>query len=786
MLLACSVLALGVLASLAGALTWRSSVREQQRQAFQSTATDISARLQTLVRADADFAGTLRTVLSLNPDLRASDFSRWFNRLEGHQRQVGALGTLIVSAVPASQLTSFERRRNRDHAFRTLVGGHVAPVVAERRSRYCLLSAGGVNTPYSPAATVLLQGDWCDPRSPIGSYPTYGTMQADVTASITDSARTVVYPVRAGTSSFFIDAPFYRSGVSLSSVAARRAAVLGWVLSSFDVNALIRSAVGGHRELHVALYHENSGRPRDLIGNGGAAKGARLFSRTETRQFDGTWIVKVSGSGVSTGLSAQAQALLILLGGGTVSVLLTVLLLTLTRSRRRALGMVQEKTGELRHQALHDSLTGLANRVLVLDRAEQMLARARRDQHPVAALYIDIDGFKDVNDTYGHAAGDELLQIVASRLRSVVRESDTAARLGGDEFVVLVEGSTLDAGPDLIAERVLAVLCQPYDLSTAVGRRLTLTVSIGIAFGLRETVDELLRDADLALYEAKAAGRNRYRLFESAMQTAVQDRLAIQMDLAVALEQGQFFLQYQPTFDLRTERMVGVEALIRWRHPTRGIISPDQFIPRAEESGMVVPIGLWVLQEACEKAAGWHRAGHRIRVAVNVSGRQLDSDQLIEDVRRVLGASGLEARYLTLEVTETALMQDPEATARRLRALKKLGLLIAIDDFGTGYSSLAYLRRFPVDSLKIDRSFITDIAASKQSTALVNTLVQLGNTLHIETLAEGIEDEAQLRTLQREHCDQGQGFLFSRPLDLEDFESFLEAVDADAPLVTSG
>jgi diguanylate cyclase (GGDEF)-like protein len=502
------------------------------------------------------------------------------------------------------------------------------------------------------------------------------------------------------------------------------------------------------------------------------------FTQTTKLQIDGTWIVKVAGADLVGGLSADTQGLLVLLGGALVSFLLFVLVLVLTRSRERALGIVEEQTGELRHQALHDALTGLPNRVLALDRAEQMLARARRQHLPVAALYVDVDGFKQVNDTFGHAAGDDLLKLVATRLRGVVRESDTAARLSGDEFVVLVEGSALDAGAELVAERLLDVLRQPYDVNGKIGRQLSLTASIGVASGLRGNATELLRDADVALYEAKTAGSNCYVMFESGMQTAAEDRLTFEMDLGEALEDKQLFLLYQPTFDLQSENVIGVEALIRWHHPTRGVIPPIDFIPVAEGTGLIVPIGRWVLDEACRQASAWRERGHRIGMSVNVSGRQLDDDELIEDVRGALERSGLEPEALTLEITETTLMRDAEATALRLRELKELGVRIAIDDFGTGYSSLAYLRQFPVDALKIDRSFIGGIAGSKEAAALIRTLVQLGKALQIETLAEGIEDQVQLETLQREHCDHGQGFLFSRPLDVGAVEAFLQASDS--------
>ena len=462
-----------------------------------------------------------------------------------------------------------------------------------------------------------------------------------------------------------------------------------------------------------------------------------------------------------------------------VTLLLTLLILTLSRSRERALAMVAEKTGQLRHQALHDALTGLPNRVLAIDRADQMLARARRADQPIAVLYIDVDGFKHINDTFGHAVGDTFLKAVAARLETIVRAGDTAARLAGDEFIVLLEASTLDAGPELVAERVLDVLREPYDLTDEIGRELSVTASIGVAFGQHETAEELLADADVALYAAKEAGRNQHVTYESGMQTAAQDRIMLEMDLADAIAAEELFLVYQPTFDLKSERTTGVEALLRWRHAERGVIGPDLFIPIAERSGLILSIGRWVLHTACLQAAAWRAQGHELSISVNVSGRQLDHDELIDDVRSALLESGLEPGVLTVEITETALMKDPDATARRLTAIKELGVRVAVDDFGTGYSSLAYLRQFPVDTLKIDRAFVQGIASSKESAALIQTLIDLGKSLNLETLGEGIEDLAQLEHLQRAHCDSGQGFLFARPLEATALTAFLASHPAD-------
>jgi diguanylate cyclase (GGDEF)-like protein len=775
-LIVCAILVVGLGLSLGGALLWRSSVRSRERQQFQTNATDVSETADTLLRRDADLVTTLRGVLTMQPNMSATRFDEWFAELQGKQRQVGGLGTTIVEVVPARELAAFQARRAADPAFRKFVGGTIVPVAPSGRTVYCLLSAGGTVTPYTKEVGELVQGDWCNPATPIGGFQDGGILQASLLQSITYSGQFLVYPVAVqGVSTLFIEAAFYTRGAPLSTAGERREALAGWVGSSFEITTLIQQALGDHRGLSLALYHRNPGQPEKLIGKAGAVAPAGAFSHEITMQIDGMWRAVVRGSTITGGLSPNLQGLVLFAVGATISLLLGALVLVLTRSREHALGMVEETTGQLRHQALHDGLTGLPNRVLALDRAEQMLARARRQHLPVAALYLDIDSFKQVNDTFGHAVGDALLRMVASRLESVIRDGDTAARLGGDEFVILLDGSTLDIDPKMVAERLLNVLRQPYDLNDEIGRDLTVTASIGIAIGERASADDLLRDADLALYEAKAVGKNSYVLFEACMQTAATERLALELDLAKALERNELYLLYQPTFDLSSERIVGVEALIRWRHPTRGVVSPEEFIPIAEESGLVVPIGRWVLAEASRQAAIWRRCGHTIGVAVNVSARQLDDDSLIEDVRLTLYDSGLDPGALTLEVTETTLMRDTEATARRLAQLKQLGVLIAIDDFGTGYSSLAYLRQFPADVLKIDRSFVSGIATSNESAALIHTLVQLGKALHIETLAEGIEDHAQLEALQREHCDHGQGFLFSRPLELDALEQFLDA-----------
>jgi diguanylate cyclase (GGDEF)-like protein len=448
--------------------------------------------------------------------------------------------------------------------------------------------------------------------------------------------------------------------------------------------------------------------------------------------------------------------------------------------RRKTDEELARREEELSFLATHDPLTGLPNRTLIIDRVEQMLARSARNQTPVAALFIDLDNFKSINDTLGHGAGDELLRAVTARLDGVIRDVDALGRLGGDEFVVISEALTLEVGPELIAERLLEALERPFQLGVEQETRVTVTASIGIAAGAHTSAEELLREADIAMYRAKWDGKHRYVVFEDGMQHAVQHRMELEMDLREALEKDEFFLAYQPTIDLSDLSPTGLEALIRWKHPTRGVVQPDDFIPLLEETGLIVEVGKWVLEEACRQGSVWREAGYPIGMAVNVSGRQLDTDQLIGDIEGALSESGLEPAALTIEITETTLMRNAEETARRLKQIKALGVRIAIDDFGTGYSSLAHLQKFPVDALKIDRSFVSQLQHNQEGETLIHTLVQLGKALSIETFAEGIEDQQELSLLQDEDCDKGQGFLFARPLDVDATEEFLQTWAAKA------
>jgi diguanylate cyclase len=422
-------------------------------------------------------------------------------------------------------------------------------------------------------------------------------------------------------------------------------------------------------------------------------------------------------------------------------------------------------------QGLRDPLTGLANRTLLLETTARMLARR---SGPTSVLFLDLDDFKDVNDSRGHAVGDQLLTTVSQRIEGCVRSVDQVARLGGDEFAIVVAGSARTAAE--VGDRVLAALADPVVVD---GRAIHVRVSIGVADSTSagdRSAGTLLRNADLAMYLAKSSGKNRVVVYAEGMERAAQSKAELITDLDSAVAEGQLAVHYQPTVELSGGATTGYEALLRWQHPTRGLVPPMEFIPLAEESGAIVEIGRWVLTEATDQAARWSReTGRPIDIAVNLSPRQLLDDDVVSTVRAALADSGLPAGQLTLEVTEGVLIDDVEAVVDVLRALRGLGVRIAIDDFGTGYSSLSYLRRLPADVVKIDRSFVQDLGSGGRSTTLVASIIELARSLELEVVAEGVETEEQRRFLEQQQCPLIQGFLLARPMPVADVEPLLAA-----------
>jgi len=474
------------------------------------------------------------------------------------------------------------------------------------------------------------------------------------------------------------------------------------------------------------------------------------------------------------------DGLLVAIGAVTVSLVLVRQLLTVVENSRLARRLqstvitLRERESELAHQASHDPLTELANRVLFADRVDHALARRERGGGTVALMVCDLDDFKAVNDTLGHLAGDEVLREVARRLRSCTRKSDTIARLGGDEFGVLLED--IDEADSAVetAARISKALRPALSIA---GQRVFTTISIGIAFASEtcDATEQLLRAADVALYQAKDAGKDRFKVFDAQMLTDVFSRIALKADLAVLAEHPeQLELHYQPIVDIRTGRITAVEALVRWQHPKRGLLYPDSFIQSAEETGTITAIGAAVLDRACAQIEQWRERGIVCpSVSVNLSARQLHEPDLVAMVTRSLATHGMTPDQLTLEITESVMLFEAERAIERLQELKAMGAEIAVDDFGTGYSSLEYLRRLPVDWLKIDRTFTRELGNDSNTVVLVDLMNQLAHAVGLRTVVEGIETEEQMATVRMLSCDQAQGYLIARPAPASEIEALI-------------
>ncbi|MDP9146031.1 MAG: EAL domain-containing protein [Acidobacteriota bacterium] len=433
----------------------------------------------------------------------------------------------------------------------------------------------------------------------------------------------------------------------------------------------------------------------------------------------------------------------------------------------RALG------AEMSHLAQHDTLTNLPNRTLLKDRLSQAIITAHRNDTKVAVLFLDLDGFKQINDSLGHAIGDKLLQSVAKRLLACVRTSDTVSRQGGDEFVILLSEVAHAGDAGLKAGKIINALLSPHEIGA---HSLHVKASIGVSTYPADGMDAdiLIKNADLAMYRAKEEGRNNYQFFEQDMNVRAVERHSVEANLRTALERNEFVLHYQPKIDLKTGEITGGEALVRWLHPERGLVGPQEFVPVAEDCGLMLPIGRWVLREACRQARAWQDAGlPPIELSVNISSVEFRSQNFVDGVRSVLNESELNPRYLELELTESALMQHAEFTVPVLQKLKAIGLRLAIDDFGTGYSSLSYLRQFPIDTLKVDQSFVHEINADTDEATIISAVINMGGSLNRRVIAEGVETTEQLSFLRAHGCDEGQGFYFSRPLPATKFAELL-------------
>jgi len=725
---AAAIFVAGLLLSVFGTHVMARTATERSRRSFETTGEQIASKLKVAVRREEDLLAGASAVVMTKPGLTSVDMNRWVSLAQVQKRYPELQFMGLVVPIARDQLAAFSALAT------TGVPGPNGPdavLPPGDRPLYCLVQATMVKT-----SAALAASDYC--AGPAGAGP----------LSIRDSGLGSYLPFTVGKDTWFlVQQPVYRAGAPLTTVAERRAAFIGWFATGVDIGRVLGESLHGYRDLSVTLEYRSQG-SHVTFRSGPVSK------HTDTYAIDlgNGWTTSVRRPAVPTGILADRQALALLAGGVALTAVLAGLMMLQGTGRARA-----------EFQARHDGLSGLANRALVGDRADQLVARGQRNGTPGAALYVDIDGFKNVNDSLGHETGDRLLAAVSARLTSAVREADTIGRVGGDEFVILLDGSSLDAVPELVAQRLLDALREPFDVGGA--RSIRVSASIGVAVGDRPTGDELIDDADVAMYAAKHAGKDRLVVFHPGMRSALHGGIELEFDLRTALEKDQFRVVYQPVYDLEALTLVGVEALLRWDHPWLGTVGPDAFIPILEKTGQIVAVGAWVLDEACRQMAAWHRIGSRISVAVNVSGRQLDNDDIVERVRSALLGSGLDASYLAIELTESSLMRSLDRAVASLRSIRELGARVSIDDFGTGYSSLAYLQQLPADTVKIDRTFISGREATAESRALVHTIVKLARNLGLKTLAEGVETSEQADQLRAEGVDEAQGFFFARPLD---------------------
>ncbi len=744
MIVAALVILVGTAGSLLGSGALARGDRRQAQQNATNSATEISSALMRNIQHEQDLVDLVGAFVNGDPRFSQADFLAWTSAAQilGRYPELERIG--VIMYVPAGDLAHFESVQTMVPAAPSGGGGAYQVDPSGSRPYYCLSSMALIRK----GQVVPPSGyDFCT-----------GSIGAGLIGAASEGVSSYIPQRTQDGTELALGTPIYRTGSTPPTPAGRLGALEGWTGAEIRPDVILTSALSGHPGTSVA-FHYGHGATGATFASGPRAKRAVAT----TFHFTNGWTVQVFTPAAGVGTSSTAISVLV--GGILISMLAGLVIYLLGAGRSWALLLVRERTDEIKHQAFHDSLTGLPNRALVIDRIDQMVLRSRRDHTSVAVLFLDLDDFKLINDTLGHPVGDRLLIAVGARLSGILRGNDSVGRLGGDEFVVLVENRSGQPDAEVVAHRILGALDAPFEIAGSQSP-LTVTASIGIAQGDGGGAEALLQKADIALYAAKAAGKKRCLVFSPSMQMDLDDHRRLAIDLKGALEADQFFLVYQPTVSLSTGAVTGVEALLRWRHPRRGVVPPDQFIPMLESSGLIVPVGRWVLDMACRQSVLWCRPGRQFTVAVNLSAVQLENDQIVDHVRSAMSERDFDPALLTLELTESALMRDPESTGSVLTRLKSLGVRLAIDDFGTGYSSLAYLRQFPIDILKIDQSFIGAMGESEESMAIVHTLVQLGKLLGLETIAEGVETPDQLYRLTDELVDTGQGFLFAGPMDV--------------------
>jgi diguanylate cyclase (GGDEF)-like protein len=750
--------AAGTVASILGARSVSHSDTTKARQASKQTSADIASTLKLAIQHEEDFAIGASTFFAGNPKATPAEFEAWARYGDGFHRYPELAKLSLVTLVRASDLPAFEAKlsgrplKSATLTHRTIKGVRVlvstppAPtlhvVPAGKRPVYCFALAA---LPKSSARYTPAGLDLC--------AVTPGLLASR------DSAHDLYSSIAAGhTPAVGIARPVYKGGVPPSGFTPRRNAFVGWLREVLLPTVVLQQALQGHPEGAVRLRHRTGS--SSAVFTGGSAKPG---AENTTANLHGGWTARTFGGPVDAGVLADWHAVVLLIAGILLSLMLAVLVVVLGAGRPRSAALAP-KARAVPHEDLYDPLTGLPNRALMMDRAQRMLARASRESGLLAgALFIDIDWFENVNEKLGQAAGDELLTTVAERLETVIRAGDTVGRLGGDDFVILVEAAARGARLDSLARRVIEALHKPVTIE-GFGPSIFLTASIGVAFGRYETPDELLRDARLALDASKAAGKDRYTLFNANMRSVIEGRGVLEVELNAALQSKQLFLLYDPIHELASQKVVGLEALLRWRHPAQGVLGPDSFMALAEETGLSVPIGRWMLEEAATRAAAWNVAGHRVGVSVPVTANQLARDGFATDVRRALLQSGIDPSLLTLEISESAVMREIEVVAARLQEMKQLGVRIAVDDFGSGYAHHSDLRRLPLDFLVVDRSSLAASDDEDYRSWLLQAILVLGRDLSLTVIAKGVSSQEEMLTLQTMGCTLAQGPFLGEPV----------------------
>jgi diguanylate cyclase (GGDEF)-like protein len=764
----------GSVASVLGARAVAHNDSAKTETSFHQGSAAIASTLKLAIQRQEELTVAASTYFAANPKASSAEFARWVTWARTRRRypELDALGLLPAPPKPAP--------------------AH-KPTAVNTSST----DTSSSTSTEAPSTSVDLSPTPIDVSSP-PAHPSPSPAPVHLSPTLLLSRNTglsIYHPISAGhRQALAVITPVYRGNVTPHSVFGRTAASVGWLREVLVPAAVLGQVLVGHPGYALQLTYHN-GASNLLFSSGAPRSGAQNM----TLDLHDGWTVTSFGPAPAASVLADGNALAVLIGGILVSVLLGLVVDILGAAARpsgpavaeanaEAEPEVQAQAGELIGRYLYEPVTGLPNRELTLDRAERMVARAGRDSGMLAgALFVDIDQLGEVNEMLGLTAGNQLLKIVGERLEDVVRTGDTVGRLDGDEFVVLVESAARGVRLDSLAQRMIEALHKPVELD-AFGPSFVLTASIGVAFGRYATPDDLLRDAHVALVSAKTAGKDRYTLFNANMRTVIEGRAVLEAELSTALAENQFFLLYQPIYDLRTRKVAGLEALIRWQHPTQGVLAPDAFIPLAEETGLIVPIGRFMLEEACARAAAWEVAGgaaadpavpavyprSRVGVSVKVSPHQLDRDGFATDVQRALQQSGIEPSLLTLEIPETAIMSDLTAAAERLRLVKRLGVSIAIDDFGgSGYAHQADLRQLPLDSMRVDRSSLASSEDEDYRSWLLEAILLVGRELSLTVVATGIETHEQMATLQAIGCTMAQGALMGSPAPADAVASLL-------------